>query len=216
MGISRLGTYMSEMYTWVKNIIIFLILTTIISNLLGKSTYKKYIELITGIILLILVITPFFKLFNLTDSLDYYFNANYLLSEAKDISHEIINAEVGQVETIIKQYQDSIDEQVETVLMKEKLYINEIEITIDEDSSSNTFGQIKGLDIIAGYVKNNSEVETEKVEKIQISKIKIGEKEKADDRGEEDFLSPTEINAKKMLSDFYNMNTDNINISIQE
>ena len=207
---------MSEMYTWVKNIIIFLILTTIISNLLGKSTYKKYIDLITGIILLILVVTPFFKIFNLTDSLDYYFNSNYLLSEVKDISHEIINAEAGQVDTIIKQYKESLANQIETVLLKEKLYINEIEITIDEDSNSSTFGEIKEVDILAGYVKKDSELEIESVDKIQISKIKIGEKDKTDDLKKDDFLTPAEINAKKMLSDFYNMNTDNINISIQE
>ncbi len=214
---------MSEIYSWVKNIIFFLILTTIISNLLGKSTYKKYIDLITGIILLILVVTPFFKLLNLNDSLLYYFNANTLLAESKDISNEIINAEEGQVVTIIKQYKETLIEQIQNVLLKEKLYNNEIELTIDEDSNSSSFGQIKEMNIIAGYTKNSNEEnssinnkEDSKVEKVQINKIKIGDKDKSDDILSKDFLSPSEINAKKLLSDFYNMNTDNINISIQE
>lgn len=203
-------------YDWIKNIIIFMVLTTIIANLLGKSSYKKYIDLITGVILLILVISPLFKLLNLDDSLDYFFSANYLLAETKEIGIRFNDMEDKQTESILQEYKEKIKTQIGTILESEDLYIISTIITIDEKSDSLTYGQIEKLDIIASYVRAKDEVEPKKVDKINISKIKIGENNESGQENTGDFLSPSEINVKKRLSDFYNMNPDNINISIQE
>lgn len=203
-------------YDWIKNIIIFLILTTIITNLLGKSAYKKYINLITGIILLILVISPLFKLFDLEDSLDYYFSANFLLAETKDININFDDVEDKKKESIILEYKENIKSQITTILEADDLYINSIVITVDEEDNSLTYGQIMKLDILAGYVRNIEEDNTNKIDKIQIGKIKIDDNNESDQTNVRKILTPSEINAKKRLSDFYNMNPDNINISIQE
>jgi stage III sporulation protein AF len=99
---------MGVIYSWVKNIVIFLVLTTIITNLLGKSSYKKYVNLVTGIILVILVISPLLKLFQLDKTLDYYFTNNSLLAEAEDINDELVNAEENQKDTIFEEYKTEI------------------------------------------------------------------------------------------------------------
>ena len=203
-------------YDWIKNIIIYLVLTTIITNLLGKSAYKKYVNLITGIILLILVISPLFKLFNLEDSLDYFFSANNLLAESKDINIKFDDMEDKKKETIILAYKEKIKTQIETILESENLYINSIVLTIDEENDSLTYGQINALDIIASYIRVKDDVDSKKIDKINIGKIKIGDNNESDEINVREILTPSEINVKKRLSDFYNMNPDNINISIQE
>ncbi len=203
-------------YDWIKNIIIYLVLTTIITNLLGKSAYKKYVNLITGIILLILVISPLFKLFNLEDSLDYFFSANNLLAESKDINIKFDDMEDKKKETIILAYKEKIKTQIETILESENLYINSIVLTIDEENDSLTYGQINALDIIASYIRVKDDVDSKKIDKINIGKIKIGDNNESDETNVREILTPSEINVKKRLSDFYNMNPDNINISIQE
>ena len=50
---------MGEIYDWVRNTVIYLILNTIIMNLLGNSSYKKYVSIVSGMILLVIVVSPF-------------------------------------------------------------------------------------------------------------------------------------------------------------
>lgn len=207
---------MNEIYSWVKNIIIFMVLTSIISNLLGKSSYKKYINLITGIILVILVISPLLKLFQLDKTLDYYFTTNTLLADAQDMSAQLKDMENGQKDAIFKEYKEQIKIQVAKILEDGKIQIYDTEVTIDEDSTSSNYGNITSLTVTGGYaLKEENSEEAINIDSVKIDKIKI-EKQEADTGREKNYLSPEEINAKNKLSDFYNINTDNINISIRE
>ncbi|WFR59633.1 stage III sporulation protein AF [Anaerocolumna sp. AGMB13025] len=208
---------MNEIYGWVKNIVIFLVLTTIITNLLGKSTYKKYVNLITGIILVIMVISPLLKLFQLDKTMDYYFTTNSLLADAQDMNSRLMDAQDSQITTILKEYKEQIGKQVGNLLEGQDLYIKDIKITIDEDENSTSFGKLLSLNITA--VNNKSEEKESpsvNIDKIKIEDIKIRTKKEADPENGKDILTPDEINIKNLLSDFYNINPDNINISIQE
>ncbi|QHQ62775.1 stage III sporulation protein AF [Anaerocolumna sedimenticola] len=207
---------MGEIYGWVKNIVIFLVLTTIITNLLGKSSYKKYVNLITGIILVILVISPLLKLFQLDKTMDYYFTTNSLLAEAEDMNDKLVDAEDNQMSAILKEYKEQIGKQVSNLLEGENLYLTGIEVKVDEDENSSTFGNLLSLNISAGYIRNETKEGSVDIDKVDIEDIKIGEKKENETDKEKNLLTPIEINIKNLLSDFYNMNPDNINISIQE
>ncbi len=207
---------MGEIYSWVKNMVTFLVLTTIITNLIGKSSYKKYINLITGIILVILVITPLLKLFQLDRTMDYYFTTNSLLAEAEDMNGRLTDMEEDQMSAILGEYKEQIGKQVGNLLEGQDLYPTNIEVTVDEDENSKTFGNLQSLDITAGCVKTDTKENSVDIDNIDIDKIEIGKKEESDAGMEGDLLSPIEINIKNLLSDFYNINPDNINISIQE
>lgn len=207
---------LNEIYSWVKSIIIFMVLTSIISNLLGKSSYKKYINLITGIILVILVISPLLKLFQMDKTLDYYFTTNTLLAEAQDLDSQLKDMENGKKEAIFKEYKDQIKLQVTKILEEEKIQVYDMEITIDEDDSSSNYGNIKSITVSGSrVVKEDNSKAAINIDSVKIDNIKIS-KEEEEPRKVKNYLSPEEINAKNRLSDFYNINKDNINISIQE
>ncbi|BCJ95717.1 hypothetical protein acsn021_32860 [Anaerocolumna cellulosilytica] len=212
---------MNEIYSWVKNIVIFLVLTTIVTNLLGKSSYKKYINLVTGIILVILVISPLLKLFQLDSTLDYYFTTNTLLADAEGIKVRLEGKENQQLEAILGEYKEQIKVQVTRLLEQEKVYPGEIKVVIEEDETSENFGNLAALEINASINYKEQEVEMKgqeviKVDSVKIDKIKISKQQKEDREINRNYLSPMEINTKNLLSDFYNINPDNINISIQE
>lgn len=207
---------MNEIYSWVKNIIIFLVLSTIINNLLGKSTYKKYINLITGIILVILVISPLFKLFKLEKSLDYFMSTNFFITETENINSVLLDTEKEQRNRILAEYKDRINAQIASLIENQDLYVIDLSITIDEDSESVTFGSLKTINLVAGYKKQKTKDKLSRIEPIEIGKIEIGNEEDYKKVKERDYLSPEEINVKNLLSDFYNVKPDNINISIQK
>ncbi|MBE5927567.1 MAG: hypothetical protein E7270_11485 [Lachnospiraceae bacterium] len=46
------------MEVYIKEILVFLILTAVINNLLPNNSYKKYVRLFTGLILIIILISP--------------------------------------------------------------------------------------------------------------------------------------------------------------
>lgn len=52
---------MEEMLQVVKNVTVFVLLFSIVSNLFAKSKYQKYFDLVQGVILIILVMMPLFS-----------------------------------------------------------------------------------------------------------------------------------------------------------
>lgn len=212
---------MHYIYSWVKDIIIFMVLISVITNLMGKSSYKKYINLIAGIILVILVISPFLKVFQLNNTLDYYFTTNSLVAEAGDtlgMEEKFSDTQAKQRDAIFTQVKEKIKAKVKELLKGEDIEVESITVTLNEDESSGTYGDLKGLDIKGAYGKKEKKKEDKekvKIDQVVIDSISI-EKEKEDNEVSRNFLSPVEIKAKKVLSDFYNLKADNINISIQE
>ncbi len=205
---------MGEIYEWVRNIVIYLILNTIIMNLLGNSSYKKYVSIVSGMILLLIVVTPFLKLFNIDEILDYYLNANIYQADVSDFQNELRIMEDSQKDKVYAELNKMISAQVADILLENDLYLYKVDIVINQDVTSNSFGEIESLNITAGYVEDKGIP----VQKINIERIAISGKieDSEDDINIMQSLpSPAEIQIKNRLSDFYNMKQDNINISIQ-
>lgn len=214
---------MEMIYSWVKNIVIYIILITVVMNLLGKSSYKKYIGIFTGMILVMLVVSPLIKFFNIENIMDYYFESNNLNVEANDVSNQMIEKEKEQNDAILKEYKQKLADQINNILSNKKIYPLSIQVEIEEDKKSSDFGLIKYIQIVASHSKEESEDVNEKeIEKINIEKIDLEFnneeilKEENEDGLRNKISSLEETELKNTLADFYNVSIDNINISIQE
>lgn len=203
---------MDQVYEWIRNIIIYMILNTIIMNLLGNKSYKKYVSIVSGMILVLIVVSPLIKYMELEEILDYYLKSNDFAIEASDFKNDLNRMEEEQSNLIFEEYKKKIEQQVEEILLKEGVVAESIRITIDNNPKSDTFGELLQMDIVAGYEPTENEKGRVTVEEIVIGPIHIGE---ASENTKKKVPSPMEINIKKELSDFYNMKQDNINISIQ-
>lgn len=204
---------MDEIYSWVKNIVIYMILNTIIMNLLGNSSYKKYVSIVSGMILVLIVISPLMNIMKFDGKLDYLMLSNDFAIETSDFKNDLSQMEKEQSDVVFSEYTDKLKTQVAEMLLEDGVYLASFELTFDQQVGKNTFGEILGMDITAGL--NNMEEDPDaipSIDEIEINNIDInGQEEKAS----VDLLSPMEINIKKRLSDFYNIEPDNINISIQ-
>ncbi|MGF7143440.1 stage III sporulation protein AF [Anaerotaenia torta] len=203
---------MATIYQWIRNIVVYMMLNTIIMNLLGDKSYKKYVGIVSGMILVLIILSPLMNYMDLGDMLDYYLQANDFAVEASEFKSDLRRMEETQTDAIFAEYKERIRQQIEGILAEEKVKLLKADITIDREPTSPTFGEIMEMSITARKEKEEEEGNTGRlaIDQIEISPISIGEQEKAKKPP-----SPLEINIKNRLSDFYNMEQVNINITIE-
>jgi stage III sporulation protein AF len=198
---------------WIRNVVIYMILNAIVMNLLGDKSYKKYVSIVSGMILVLIIISPLMNYMDLEDTLDYYLKANDFAVETSEFKNDINRMEEAQSDAIFAEYKEKIRLQVEGILQENKLLLVSFDLAIDKNNKSATFGEILHMDISA-EMENNEEDEDDHrliVDKIDIVSIRIKEQKEKDTA---DPPSPMEINIKNKLADFYNIEQVNINISI--
>jgi stage III sporulation protein AF len=205
---------MDEIYTWIRNIVIYMIMNTIIMNLLGNKSYKKYISIVSGMILVLIVISPLMKFMELDENLDYYLQINDFAIETSEFKNDLNRMEEEQSNAIFAEYEDKIGLQIKDLLSEETVYLDSFHLSIDRDTKSNTFGEILRMDITANMKQSEEEGREERlqIDEIDIARISMSEQE---EKTSQKLPSPMEINIKNKLSDFYNIEQGNININIQ-
>lgn len=205
---------MDRIYEWIRSIVIYMILNNIIMNLIGKSSYKKYVSVISGMVLVLIIITPILEIMSIEDTIDLYIASNDSQVEAASFKDSLRKMEENQINEIFAQYKESIWKDVEAIVEEEELRLIDLSIDINRDQNSSSFGCINSMDIKMNKLE---EIDSKKEDFIQFKKIEIdpvtfsrnGKNDEANPP------SPTGIRIKNKLSDFYNIKGDNINISIQ-
>ena len=213
---------MDVIYDGVKTIVVFLILVAIVMNLLGTSSYKKYVSIFTGMLLVSIVITPLMKLFNLTDSMDYTHYVSIALKinnfkiEAKDMNEKIFDADEKQKSYITQEYTIKLKEQLEKNLNEKNLTLKKCDFTIDEDMASEKFGKVIAVDIVANEFTANDDNEDKKkiMKDIIIEDIRIGEEEPKSSRENSKISSVQEIELSKEIAEFYNIDSELVHVDI--
>lgn len=56
---------MEYLYEWMRNLAFYLVLLTAVLHLIANETYRKYIQFFTGLILVLLIAGPIFKIFGM-------------------------------------------------------------------------------------------------------------------------------------------------------
>lgn len=198
---------MTGLYTWVKNIAYFFILITIVMNVIPGKQYKKYIKLFTGIILILIILSPISQLFKLEETLSYYLSMENYQLELEQVPYDLILADEKHYKMVTSSYEEDIRNQIEIWAKEKGLYLLDTSIYWEMDSTSSDYGKIKGMDLIMSK-KEHSESIKIGIEKIIVS---LNKEEESKNQG-----SVEEIYLKTLIQDFYNIPDNNINVSIQE
>lgn len=204
------GGNMAGLYTWVKNIAYFFILVSVVMNLVPGKQYRKYIKLFTGIILILIILSPVSQLLHLEETLSYYLDLENYQLELEQLPYDLTLADGRRYEMITLSYEEEIRKQIELWVNEKKLYLLEMQIYWDLDSNSEEYGKIEGIDLI---LSKRETVEGENKIDIHIKNVTISLNS---ERELENQGSVEEIYLKSLIQDFYNIPSNNININIQE
>lgn len=106
---------MEGIYSWVKDILFFMIFVTVVSHLVPNNKYEKYIRLFTGMILIMIVIKPVSEVFPVDGRIDESFFG--ILENEIDISwnKEAMEEELEGVQEkqIMEEYERQVTAYIE-------------------------------------------------------------------------------------------------------
>lgn len=179
-------------YDYIRNIIIFLLFTSFLQIIMPNDRYKNYIQLVLGMILIFIMIKPAKDLFKNFEKID--FNKSYeetFITEYDEQKYVEIHNEM-----VYGLFEENIKAQIEKIIGN-KYKINSIEIKLEEDKYYNVV--VTQINLI--------------LSKKEISKIYVRPFYETNENVEE-ATNVEENNIKKIISDFYNLNLDNIFITI--
>lgn len=172
---------MGALLDYIKNIGYFLILMSLVSNVMPDNSYKKYCRMFCGLILVVLVINPFYEFLNYEGEIKDIFAMTSYESKAMELEKQIKMSESNTRDRVIGEYEKLIVNELQGSAREEGLYIMEAQVELTEGEDI----QLSGLNLIVTE-KNIStdEIENELLEeqekigqgtKIKIEDISIGD-----------------------------------------
>lgn len=86
------------LYEWIRNIAFYMILSTVFLEAIPANTYKKYIRFVTGMILVLLLMTPVLKICKMEYPVSIIKDRNSYEEELEKMEELIQEAEVREYE----------------------------------------------------------------------------------------------------------------------
>lgn len=191
---------MQYLVSFVKGIVCYSILTAVLTELLPPK-YYKYIRLYMGLLFLLLFLSPAVRLFHLEDRMEDFFYRENLKLELEDKSFELELKEQAVYEEIKDEYTRHLRGELSSFLEQRGYQLSSVELHWNEDTEHEDFGRLASLSLRAAPLGVSGEG-------MKVDRIKVEVFWQQEENMEEKAL-------KNELANFYNIDADNINVSIQ-
>ena len=193
---------MEAVFEWVCDIAVYLILVTIILQVIPKR-FKKYLSFFTGILLIILVINPLTRLFDIDGALAGYFELGEMRQQLNDMENRLrLTENVGE-EKLLEGYNEQIKENISKLIKEYGYKIVDIDVVWNLESESEEYGSIISIGMRLKEKRTEGTITVEPV------KITLGT------TTEEAYTREEIKEMKKLVANFYNLEEAHINIMIQ-
>ena len=158
----------------IRYIVILLFLTVLLEMILPQGIFRRYLRVITGILLIFTLLTPLQKIMHIAPLWDedtFFTDAQV---DSEDLEQILAGGEALQEENIrlaLQDYRSNIFTMIENELMeKYQLELLQLELSLEEDSSSKEFGLLQELSLI---VQDKKENKVENGGSIKVEKVRI-------------------------------------------
>lgn len=122
---------------WIANIIVFILLATIVDMLLPNSNLQRYAKMVTGLLLIVIILTPLFKFFSYNFDEVLATATNTAPAEEKNIEN-LIEFKKKEIQALNRAYSleevaVQMKEGVKDEMMKRfNLEVSHVSIEVDE------------------------------------------------------------------------------------
>ncbi len=219
---------MEQVENWVRNIVCYLIFLTLICNLLPSGKYEKYVRLFGGMVLILVVIQPFTSSLQLDEKIAYYFETFSFQEEMSGLKEELGEMDRQRAETITKEYEQAAASDVERMAKEAGFSPVSVEVDIDSDQESETFGMVVQVSLVVegengtgeddgeetyGEEKENRAEQAVEVAVEQVEPVKIQTEESETDEEEESEGIFLELASE--IADYYELEESHVEIQME-
>ncbi len=183
------------MLDYIKQIAIFIIAEGVVLGIVQNEDYKKFIKMCSGMIMIILIISPLDKIFGVTTTIQDFF---YDITNEGQYEELQVMIDDENLMELKGQYEKLLKEQIGEEVKEYGYVIDSVEVTFDENEED-YIGMIKLT------LARSSENREQKDKKVSISKISIA---KSVDGAEVD--SPEVVSIKNFITDTYGVEYERI------
>lgn len=150
---------MEAVYGWVKNIIYYMIFLSVVNNLLADSKYGKYIRFFSGMVLILLVVSPFTGGLHLDEQISSMFKSISFQNDTDDLKQDLWGMEERRLDQVIRKYEQAVAADVEAMARAEGVTCTGASVQIDGDRNSSRYGQIEGIGMVISGEKEKEKAE---------------------------------------------------------
>ncbi|MDD6798025.1 MAG: stage III sporulation protein AF [Clostridia bacterium] len=156
---------MQSVMAWVRQLVVFYILSNLFVSVLPNAEYKKYAKTFIGILLIMLVINPVISVFGQGRSLDSMLDMEMFNLSGSDTKMWMKLNDSSEYSSIIEPYTDEIKKDIDKKAWEYALYVNDCDIKIDTDKTSEDFGSITSVNVsLSSCRKDSSDIEVKKID----------------------------------------------------
>ena len=178
-----------------KSIVSFLILETVLLNLISNQGFQKMLRLCSGVILILLVLKSFKWLVDFTGTADSFLKKTQLDQTIRQCEDMIAEGDVYLTEQYTQQYKETVESGIRELAEQEGIVLNRCQIVLSEN-------EIKLSRIELEIDTDDGTVQESEVEKVHISLTETEEQTETE--------SPDIIKLKNNIIDIYGIGEENI------
>lgn len=141
---------MGEIVRWVKNITYYFILIHILFQLLPSGKYQRYIRLFSGIIFVLLAVSPLTRGLKLEEKLAYAFEKIQFEQSAEEFSQKLWGIEEERLKEVLGQYEEAVSRDVRAMAEAEGLDLGDVQVVIQDQREEEDFGQVVRIQLKLG------------------------------------------------------------------
>lgn len=199
---------------WIITIISVIIFVTFIEILIPNSNHKRYINVVVGFLLMIVILTPLTKLI----SGQFNFEENIIKTsnqlELSTAQNRINNIEHSNNEAVMTLYKSEISKQIKNrIEHSTEYFVDDVSIEVEDDNNSPKFGLIKSFNITLQERTKDVEPVNKGIEPVQIN-VSVGKKINNTVEANSILINNEGDLIKEDISNLYNVSKEDINIHI--
>ena len=201
------------MREWIINIVIMIVFVAFLEIILPSSNMKRYIQMIIGLLIIIVLINPFIKLItkDINIEREVFANIGNSFSYDQNGSTEYIRQQNKQIINIYKQ---KLEKEISKMILEEGDYdILSLEIDIIENDTQDNYGSISRIE---AAIMTSEKDDSQKKYEIKIDKIQdVVVNTEDNDSSRKIQISENCREIQEKISEYYNISEDKVLVHLK-